>query len=204
MCRFLETIQFAQGRHLNLDGHQARVNATFEQFFPGVHPFLLREMLSKNEIPEGEGKYKCRLVYDERVQQLEYVPYSLPLITLLRLVETSMESSVCKSADRTEYNRAFALREECDDVLLIRNGLLTDTSYCNVALGDGSTWVTPLTPLLYGTRRADLLLQKTIVEKDIPAKEIFRYQKIRLFNAMIGFGELEFEITPETVRSCYS
>lgn len=200
MCRFLETIQFAQGCHLNLDGHQARVNETFQQFFPGVSPFVLREVLSKSEIPEGDGKYKCRLVYDEQVQQLEYLPYSLPEITSLRLVPTTMESSVCKSADRTEYNRAFALREECDDVLLIRNGLLTDTSFCNVALWDGTTWVTPLTPLLYGTRRADLLRQKAIVEKDISVGEIRRYQKIRLFNAMIGFGELEFEITPETVR----
>jgi len=200
MCRFLETIQFAQGRHLNLDGHQARVNETFQQFFPGVSPFVLREVLLKSEIPEGDGKYKCRLVYDEQVQQLEYLPYSLPPITSLRLVSTTMESSVCKSADRTEYNRAFALRGECDDVLLIRAGLLTDTSYCNIALWDGTTWVTPLTPLLYGTRRADLLRQKAIVEKDISVGEIFRYQKIRLFNALIGFGELEFEITPETVR----
>ncbi len=200
MCRFLETIQFVQGRHLNLDGHQARVNATFTQFFPGVPPFLLRETLLKSEIPEGDGKYKCRLLYDERVQQLEYVPYSLPLITSLRLVPTTMESSVCKSADRSEYVRAFALREGCDDVLLIRNGLLTDTSYCNVALFDGTLWVTPLTPLLYGIRRAGLLLQGMIVEKEIPAQEILRYRKIRLFNAMIGFGELEFEVTPETVR----
>ena len=200
MCRFLETIQFTQGHPLNLDGHQARVNETFQQFFPGVSPFLLQEVLSKSEIPEGDRKYKCRLVYDEQVQQLEYLPYSLPPITSLRLVPTTMESSVCKSADRTEYNRVFALREECDDVLLIRNGLLTDTSYCNVALWDGTTWVTPLTPLLYGTRRADLLRQKAIVEKDIPVREIFRYQKIRLFNALIGFGELEFEVTPATVR----
>jgi len=200
MCRFLETIQFVQGRHLNLDGHQARVNVTFQQFFPGVSPFLLQEILLKSEIPEGDGKYKCRLVYDEQMQQLEYLPYSLPPITSLRLVPTTMESSVCKSADRTEYNHAFALREECDDVLLIRAGLLTDTSYCNIALGDGTTWVTPLTPLLYGTRRAELLRQKAIVEKDISAREIVRYRKIRLFNAMIGFGELEFEITPESVR----
>lgn len=200
MCRFLETIQFVHGEHLNLDRHQARVNLTFQYFFPDLTPFLLHEILSSREIPEGDGTYKCRLVYDKQVQQLEYLPYSLPSITSLRLVDTRMESSVWKSADRTEYNRAFALREECDDVLLIRNGLLTDTSYCNVALGDGTVWITPLTPMLYGTRRGELLRQKAIVEKDIPVSEIFRYQKIRLFNAMIDFGELEFEITPATVR----
>lgn len=200
MCRFLETIQFVHGEHLNLERHQVRVNVTFQHFFPGLTPFLLQEILSSREIPEGDGIYKCRLVYDKQVQQLEYLPYSLPSITSLRLVQTTIEPSLCKSADRTEYNRAFALREECDDVLLIRNGLLTDTSYCNVALGEGTTWVTPLTPLLYGTRRSELLRQMNIVEKDIPAQEIFRYQKIRLFNAMIDFGELEFEITPATVR----
>lgn len=200
MYQFLETIQFAQGKYLNLEGHQARVNRTFQQFFPDVAPLLLEEILSASEIPVGYGTYKCRLVYDKQLRQVEYLPYALPAIRSLRLVDTCVEPSCYKHADRTEYNRAFALREECDDVLLIRNGLLTDTSYCNIALGEGTTWFTPMTPMLYGTRRGELLCQKVIVERDIFVQEIVCYPKIRLFNAMIGFGDLEFEITPETVQ----
>ena len=48
-----------------------------------------------------------------------------------------------KQADRRVLDEAFALRDTADDVLIVRHGLLTDTSIANIALWDGCEWHTP-------------------------------------------------------------
>lgn len=76
----------------------------------------------------------------------------------------------------------------------MRDGLLTDTSICNIALWDGTSWITPARPLLRGTARARLLDNGLIKSGDIRPEELPGYERIRLFNAMIGFGEVEFPV----------
>lgn len=193
MCRFFEAIKLKDGRFYRLKFHQQRVGDTFNLFFPGSPVINLETYLLNTPFPE-KGIYKCRIVYDSEIRQIEFIPYQFRPVQTFRLVETNIESTVYKSEDRTAINQAFAQRGECDDVLFVRNGLLTDTSYSNIALYNGSQWVTPRIPLLYGTQRAYLIENKMIVEEDIPAECLQNYQKIRLFNAMIEFGELEIEI----------
>jgi len=92
-----------------------------------------------------------------------------------------------------------ALRGNQDDVLIVRNNLLTDTSIANVALEKEGVWYTPRTPLLKGTKRALLLEQGVLTECDIPSDEISSYSHIALFNAMIDFQSLVLEINRDTV-----
>lgn len=89
----------------------------------------------------------------------------------------------------------FAQRGETDDILIVRNELLTDTSICNIALLDGDKWYTPAAPLLYGTMREKLLSESKIRAIEIRLDSLANYQKIRLFNAMIDFGEIEFPVS---------
>ena len=97
----------------------------------------------------------------------------------------------CKSTDRSALNRLFARRGAYDDILIVRRHLLTDTSIANIALFDGSHWHTPQHPLLKGTKRAELLDKGILTEKDIRMEELPAYSTIRLFNAMIDWGEAE-------------
>jgi 4-amino-4-deoxychorismate lyase len=97
--------------------------------------------------------------------------------------------------DRTVFNDAFAKRGECVDVLIVKNGFLTDTSYCNIALFDGEDWVTPLTPLIQGVTRAQLLEEGKLIVKDIKLEELMNFQKIALFNALNEFGSIQLEIS---------
>ena len=90
-----------------------------------------------------------------------------------------------------QLDSLFTRRGEADDILIVRNGLLTDTSIANIALWDGRQWHTPTRPLLKGTRRAELLDNGILTEHDIPVEKIWTYRKIRLFNAMLHFGEIE-------------
>ena len=194
MCRFVESIKLKDGVFYRLQLHQQRVNRAFEAFYPTREPIDVVETLFQTVFPQ-EGVYKCRLVYDSDLQSLDIAPYVRREIRSLKLVETTQESLPYKQEDRTEFNAAFAQRGGCDDVLLFKDGLLTDTSYCNIALYDGENWYTPRTPLLYGVNRMQLLSDGKLMEKDIKASELMNFQYISLFNAMIEFGELQLDVS---------
>ena len=104
----------------------------------------------------------------------------------------TLDKSDNKSTDREALNRLFACRGERDDILIVRRGLLTDTSIANIALFDGKDWFTPKLPLLRGTCRTALIDNGIIKEKDIRPEELSSYSFVRLFNAMIKWGALEF------------
>jgi 4-amino-4-deoxychorismate lyase len=199
MCRFIESIKVFDGVFYRLEYHQTRVRLTFEKFFPDSEIIELSKAFKTLEIPQ-KGIFKCRVLYSSEIQLIEFVPYTRRDIKTLKLVETEIDSLPYKIEDRSLYNAAFAKRELCDDVLMVKNGLLTDTSYCNIALFNGSEWFTPRVPLLYGTNRAQLLSETVLIEKDIKVDEIYNYQQIALFNAMIEFGEMVLDI--KQIETC--
>ncbi|NDP21252.1 MAG: 4-amino-4-deoxychorismate lyase [Paludibacter sp.] len=194
MYRFIESIKLQDGKFKRIDLHQSRIRKAFEAFFPNEKVFDLAEFLSNSDFPTEKGIFKCRVIYNVEIRQLEFSQYVMRPINSLRLIGTEIESLPYKPEDRSLYNAAFALRGDCDDVLLVKNGLLTDTSYCNIALFDGNNWFTPQIPLLYGVNRAELLKEGKLIEKDIKILDLKNYQQIALFNAMIEFGELILDI----------
>ena len=119
-----------------------------------------------------------------------------PTILYILLLAASLagRASVHVFADRSVLDRNFALRGNADDVVIVRSGMLTDTSIANISLYKEGKWFTPKYPLLKGTRRARLLAEGIIEEDIIMADSLHKYEKIRLFNAMISFGEVEMDI----------
>ncbi|HNW89691.1 MAG TPA: aminotransferase class IV [Bacteroidales bacterium] len=148
-------------------------------------------------IPEqlDDGKYKCRVIYAENIESVEIIPYLKRQIKSLKLVNGNDITYHHKFLDRQDIERLYEQRGHCDDILIIKNGLLTDTSFCNIALFNGNSWYTPEHPLLMGTKRQKLLDEKKIISKVLQAKELNNYSKICLFNALIEFGELEIPVT---------
>ena len=63
-------------------------------------------------------------------------------------------------------------------------------NFANIALYDGNSWYTPAHPLLRGTKRAELLDNQLIVEKDISWLQLDDYTHIMLFNAMIDWKHI--------------
>lgn len=144
--------------------------------------------------PPVNGLYKLRLVYDKCIRELEWQEYRMRTIKSLKLIEIQHDSMHFKTTDRNFIDLAFAGRGACDDIVMVNRGLITDSSYANVAFFDGQKWVSPRIPLLYGTRRAYLLDQGLIQTAEIVVADLAGFQRIRLFNAMIGFGELDLPI----------
>ena len=126
----------------------------------------------------------------EKIEEITYVPYQRRKVSSLRLVTSDTIDYTYKSAHREELNALYAQKGMADDVLIVRNGYLTDTSIANVALYDGDTWFTPAHPLLRGTKRSEFLDRQLIVEKDIPQICLKDYSHIMLFNAMIDWKHI--------------
>lgn len=194
MYRFVESIKLEDGVFYRLKLHQERINIAFADCFPSEEPINVFQILNQYSIPQ-KGIFKTRILYDSDFQSIEFIPYTKREIISLQLVDTEMESFRYKLEDRTGFNIAFAKRGECDDVLLVRNGLLTDTSYSNIALFDGKQWFTPKSPLLFGVNRAQLIDQGKLIEKNISVNELVNFQRIRLFNAMIEFGQIDLDVS---------
>ncbi|MCA1759522.1 MAG: aminotransferase class IV, partial [Bacteroidales bacterium] len=92
--------------------------------------------------------------------------------------------------DRERLNLLFEKRGICDDIIIVKNGCITDSSFANIVFFDGVKWWTPDTPLLPGTQRAKLLEENKIFECRITPKDISIYSKVGLINAMNDLNEM--------------
>lgn len=190
MCRYIETIRIEKGRLRNIAYHDRRMNEVRREVWGVDRSVSLETYIDASPYEE---RTRCRVTYGRDVESVEFFPYQIRPVHSLQLVRGGQIEYRRKRADRSELNALFACRGEADDVLIVRGGLLTDTSIANIALGDGTGWYTPASPLLEGIQRACLLDAGMIRPLDIHADDLFRFQKIRLFNAMIDFGEIEID-----------
>jgi 4-amino-4-deoxychorismate lyase len=191
----LETIKYKNGEFFNIELHQTRINQSGSYFYGnGFKIDLIRE-ISKSNPPHKKGIFKCRLIYDRLVQKTEFHAYFLPRIASLKIVHDDTINYGYKYANRDSINSLFEKKENCDDIIIVKNGMITDSSYANLILFDGKNWVTPSTPLLKGTKRELLLSKQVISERSISIDDLPQYSKIRLINAMIEFEDkIEVEI----------
>ena len=182
MSSFLETIKAVDGEIYNLEYHQKRYEKVLSSINQKKHQNL-QDFLS----PPYDGIYRCRLVYNENNIDVEYIKYTKRNIETLKLVYDNYIEYSKKSTSREKLDDLFEKRDNCSDVLIVKNELLTDTTIANIALYNGKEWLTPKTPLLNGTTRQRLLDKKKIVEADINVRDIYEFEKIALLNAMIDF-----------------
>ena len=118
---------------------------------------------------------------------MEFSFYHPKKISKLKLVQGDHLSYSLKYTDRHSLEALSLQKGACDDILIIKNGKITDTSYANIILFDGENWVTPDEPLLAGTCRQRLLDGKKIIEKSIRVEDLSGYTSFKLINAMLDF-----------------
>ena len=189
MSLLIESIKIFNGRIYNLRRHENRIQRSRVALISkDIAPIPLRKYI---EIPIDlrQGLVKCRIVYKEDIQEVSYTPYLPNIIESLKLVESNLIDYQYKYLDRTHIKELYAQRGNCDDIIMVKDRMLTDSSYGNIALLKDGVWYTPSTCLLNGTRRQQLIDQGKILEADIPVVDIDQYEKICLFNAMIGLNK---------------
>lgn len=196
MERFVETIKVLDGQFCNLEAHERRARRTVEAIWGKSLAWEVGKMIIPVEM--CSGLVKCRVVYDWEVREVSFQPYVMRQIRSLRLVDGDKVDYRYKSTDRSMFIRLMEQRGECDDVLIVRDGWVTDTSFTNVVFEDvvGGLY-TPDTYLLEGTRRQSLLDVGKIQACPIRVEDIGHFQRVLLVNAMIG---LEDEISVPVVN----
>ncbi len=189
MCLFVESIRLHDGKLFYLDYHQRRLNRTVEHFFPGKHKIKLTQIKIPPE--NKRGTYKVRVLYSDRIEKIEYIPYRIRTINSLRIV---VDDTIDYSFKYTERKCITALRPpdlaDDEDYLIIKNGCVTDVSSSTAAFFDGTAWYVPDTPLLPGTSRERLIENGIVSERRIHKNDIRNYSYVCVFNAMIDFKKI--------------
>lgn len=181
-----ETICVQNRQLINLAYHEARLNKTRSELFGLKDLWNLSELLT---IPDfvSDAPHKCRLAYSENVNNIKWEPYNFRTITQIQRVYDDTIDYSYKYNDRTSLNSLYEKRADAEEILIIKNGMVTDTLYCNVAFLKDDKWFTPDSPLLPGTQRAFLLDTGVVQEASISENDISDYSHIRLFNAMVNW-----------------
>ncbi len=183
-----ETICIHNGSIQHLSYHQARLDSSRAALFGDEIEEL--DLSSVIHPPTGTGILKCRVVYDRVLRSVHYSPYRPRGIKRLKIVDSQI-GYAHKFTDRGQIEELFERRGEADEILIVRDGLVTDTSIANIAFFNGRNWVTPKSPLLRGTTRERLVKSGFLLPRDISCREIRNFRKFALLNAMIGFEPVE-------------
>lgn len=186
MFRFFETIKLTDGVPQNLVYHHQRMHKTLLQFYGRNLLPLIENMIA---VPQeySSGIIKCRIEYNDTTFRMHYDHYTPKIIKTLKLIKSDIIDYSFKYTNRKELNDLLALRDDCDDILIVKNGMITDTSYTNIAFYDKSKWYTPSTPLLKGTMRERLIETGLITEKLIAFDNFREFDYYVLINSMLGF-----------------
>ncbi len=187
MSLLFESIKLQDGMLFNLELHNNRLNRSRLQQFRCADKVDLQEFI---HVPPqlGSGLYKCKVMYSQNIEKVEFIPYTRKPVVTLKLV----------TCDTIEYDFKWVNRQiftdlikdvPTDDILIVKNGFITDTSYSNIVFFDGTNWVTPSTPLLRGTKREQLLNEGRIVEGEIKKTDLQYYSRASLMNALLDIEE---------------
>jgi len=182
----LETIKIKEGKIYNLVYHQKRCDKSRLDLYHTTKSLCLKSLIN----PPPTGYYRCRILYDTKIQSIEYIPYQEKEIKTLKIVNTPLKYDY-KYANRTTLESLCKKHPEVDDILIESHGIIKDTSIANIAFYDGNSWVTPTNPLLEGTMRAKLLEEGFLQKKIIQKSDLHHYSHVALMNAMIGFKILK-------------
>ena len=194
MSLLLESIKLLDGEYHNLFYHEQRMSRSLK-ILCGTQGYVDLEEFLQNVDKPKQGLFKCRIVYDDTSREIEFIPYQYKSIASLRVIEHDRISYEFKYADRKTLNRLFELRKNCDDILIVKRGLVTDSSSSNVVFKKDKYWYTPWSALLKGTMRAKLLERNLIIEEEIRVKDIKTFQSFKPINAMWEFDAPEIDVS---------
>ncbi len=193
MFRLLESIYLKDGVFRNLPYHEERMRKSWRDLFYSHATIDLYHYLNTIEIP-SKGFYKTRVIYDIEIRKVEFVPYVVKPVRSLMLIHSDTISYDYKFLDRKDIDQLYSQRGNADDVLIVKNGFITDTSYANIIFKKERAWYTPIHCLLKGTMRQSLLDAGLIRETTINVKNHSEFESFKLINSMLGMDGEEIRM----------
>ena len=176
--KYFETIRCEDFEIFNLEYHNKRVANTIG----------LNINLQEYIYPISNELLRCKVIYNKNeIIDVLYFPYKKREINSFKIIFDDKIEYSKKYIDREKLDEHFSNKEDCDEVIIVKNGIVTDTSIANIAIYYENTWITSKNCLLKGTTRDRLINDKILIEKDITVEMLKEATKIALMNAMIDF-----------------
>lgn len=188
MSRFIESIKVEDQKIFLTELHQKRMNETFSHF--GKECKIDINSKFKSLEHDEDGLYKFRIEYDlENNFKTQIVPYAISEHDDFELIIDNEIDYSFKSADRTQFQK---LKNDsgADEIIIIKENQITDTSYSNILFLKDKVWFTPKDYLLNGVMRQSLLASKKIKETEITLDNIKGFSHFQLINALNDFDEM--------------
>jgi len=121
MCRFVETIKIKNDLIYDLVYHNERFNRTRKYFFNINKTLNLSELI---KTPNNDDITKCRILYDKNISDIEYHKYLPRKINKLKIVFDNNILYEYKYYDRSALNKLLEQKEDCDDILIVKNNFI--------------------------------------------------------------------------------
>jgi 4-amino-4-deoxychorismate lyase len=188
--RLLETICIIDGYPQNIIYHNQRFNQSSRLFWPTKDPIDLF-LAIKVPLEFQSGIVRCRVLYRNEIEDIQFFHYQKKSIKNLQLIETNIDYA-CKYEDRDQINELVKSKGNCDDILMVKNGLITDSSYANIVFKAGNQLFTPKIPMLAGTKRQKLIDEKSIIPIEIGPNDLQKFSHFAIINSFIDLHEDNF------------
>jgi len=185
---YFETIKCNDNEVYNIHYHEKRIANTI-----GKNINLLEYIY-----PPNDHLLKCKVIYSQdEVIDVSFVLYNKRHLKTFQIIIDDTINYKYKYENREHINNLFLKKDTADEIIIVKNNLITDTTIANIAIFIDNQWYTPKTPLLLGTTRQRYIDNGKLKEKDIDIKMFKEATKIALLNAMIDFDIIEdFSILP--------
>lgn len=183
---FIETICIKNSAVQNMDAHIKRMRQTAR--YHGFNAPALPDLLAQIPAELKDKKVKCTITYHNRILDVSFSHYYHRKINSIQLVEADIDYSF-KLSNRSELIELLHQKGSSDEVLIVKNNRITDTTFSNVVFKKGNQLYTPDTYLLNGTKRQKLLKEKKVEEIEIKADDVWLFDKIFLVNAMLDIED---------------
>ena len=183
MYRLFETIRITEGIPQHTKWHELRMNRAQSEYAKNQPPYLLGTIL-KIPVEFSKGIVRCNVSYGSTILSVDYQPYRKRSIRTLKLIHCDDIDYHLKFSDRGQLGALFSQRGTCDEIIIVKEGWITDTSVSNIIFFNGNSWITPDTPLLRGTTRERLIAEGFLEERPIRPRDLNYFSGCKLINAM--------------------
>lgn len=188
MSRFIESIKLEDQKLFLTDLHQKRMNDTFSHFGKTCSIDIRSLYLSLEH--DEDGLFKFRIEYDlDNNYKTQIIPYPIIELDDFELVVDNQLDYCFKYADRSVFQELKS-KSPADEIIIIKDNMVTDTSYSNILFLKDKKWYTPKSYLLNGVMRQHLLAKKKIKETEISLENIKEFSHFQIINALNDFDDM--------------
>ncbi len=193
MSLLLESIKILNGKVYNMTFHEQRANHSRKMLFGIERPLNMKKAIV---VPEEfkRGLVKCRVIYGESIESVSFTRYEKRKINSAKVIYADEVFYNHKYVIRKELDDLYAKRENFDEIIMIKNGMVTDAYYFNLVFEKEGKYFTSDTPLLHGIQRERLILSQKVREIPIHIDEISSYERVHFVNALNPLGRNVLEV----------